>query len=348
MAIDTDKSSLEADGKINSLDESTEFFDISSPDIQGLLANTRRLAGTPECQWLKTADRDKGEPGLRILSATAGAGGVRQIGRLLIIEKSDAFVSKVSNLITEAKKGFAGGVDVNVHIFSGLGGGTGAGTFLDVCYLVQKALDDIGEGGHALTCGYFFLPDVNLSVPQVAANPNISGYIMPNGFAAMKELDYCMNFETNGGEWIQQYRGFKYGPVKTQPVKCCHLISAYTLKGGALEKGYDYAMNVVGDFVLQFLVKNDIDMNTHISNYYTAMSKVPKEHGANYQYILLGASNAVVPMREITTYLASKLFEAFSDSKDRYPSDEEIHQFAKENDLLFQGGSPTRISSEGV
>ena len=100
-----------------------------------------------------------------------------------IIEKSDAFVNRVSNLITEAKKGFAGGVDVNVHIFSGLGGGTGAGTFLDVCYLVQKALDDIGEGGHALTLGYFFLPDVNLSVPQVAANPNISGYIMPNGFA---------------------------------------------------------------------------------------------------------------------------------------------------------------------
>ena len=337
LAVDTDKSSLEADGKINSLDESTEFFDISSPDIQGLLANTRRLAGTPECQWLKTANPNKGEPGLRILAATAGAGGVRQIGRLLIIEKSDAFVNRVSNLITEAKKGFAGGVDVNVHIFSGLGGGTGAGTFLDVCYLVQKALDDIGEGGHALTCGYFFLPDVNLSVPQVAANTNISGYIMPNGFAAMKELDYCMNFETNGGEWIQQYRGFKYGPVKTQPVKCCHLISANTLKGGALEKGYDYAMNVVGDFVLQFLVQNDIDMNTHISNYYNAMSKVPKEHGANYQYILLGASSAVVPMREITTYLASKLFEAFSDSKDRYPSDEEIHQFAKENDLLFQG-----------
>ena len=40
LAVDTDKSSLEADGKINSLDEYTEFFDISSPDIQGLLANT--------------------------------------------------------------------------------------------------------------------------------------------------------------------------------------------------------------------------------------------------------------------------------------------------------------------
>ena len=37
LAVDTDKTSLEADGKINSLDESTEFFDISSPNIQLLL-----------------------------------------------------------------------------------------------------------------------------------------------------------------------------------------------------------------------------------------------------------------------------------------------------------------------
>ena len=85
MAVDTDKSSLEADGKINSLDESTEFFDISSPDIQGLLANTRRLAGTPECQWLKTADPNKGEPGLRILSATAGAGGAAISGSVTLV-----------------------------------------------------------------------------------------------------------------------------------------------------------------------------------------------------------------------------------------------------------------------
>ena len=133
LAVDTDKSSLEADGKINSLDEVTEFFDISSADIQGLLKDTRRLAGTPECTWLKTSNPEKGEPGLKILSATAGAGGVRQIDRLLMIEKSDAFVAKISQQVNEAKSALPRGVDVNVHILSGRGGGTGSGTFLDVC-----------------------------------------------------------------------------------------------------------------------------------------------------------------------------------------------------------------------
>lgn len=337
LAVDTDRSSLEADGKINSLDESTEFFDISSTDIQGLLASTKVLAGQPELDWLQVTDPEHGKKGLTIFSATAGAGGVRQIGRLLLIQKSDQFVHKVSLLVNDAKRGFPTGVDVNVHIFAGMGGGTGSGTFLDVCYLVQKALNDIGEGGHALTFGYFFLPDVNLSVPQIAAMPAVSKYISSNGFSAMKELDYCMNLEVNGGKWEQQYHGFHFGPVRNQPVNCCHLISANAINGATLAHGYDYAMNVVTDFIMQFLVKNDINMTTHIANYGTAMGMVSKSAGANYKYILLGASNAVVPTREIMTYLASKLFEAISDIKDKTPTDADIEKFAQQNDLTVQG-----------
>ena len=222
LAVDTDRYTLESDRKINSLDKSSEFFDISSPDpllVQEFFAS--RHVTPPELQWVKKIDPDKGERGLRILDVTSYSGGVRQIGRLLMIEKSNAFLSRVKDLVTEAKRGFSHGVDVNIHIFSGVGGGTGSGIFLDVCYLVQKALYDIGEGGHAVTHGYFFLPDVNLSIPGIAANWNVSSNIMANGYAAMKELDYCMNFETNGGEWSQQYRGFEIGPIKTQPVDFC-------------------------------------------------------------------------------------------------------------------------------
>ena len=45
LAVDSDKSSLGADGAFNSLNEATEFFDISSSDIHGLLAQTKVLAG---------------------------------------------------------------------------------------------------------------------------------------------------------------------------------------------------------------------------------------------------------------------------------------------------------------
>lgn len=342
LAVDSDKSSLQADGAFNSLDEATEYFSISTGDINGLLSETKTLAGNPECRWLKTEDRDRGEPGLSILSATAGAGGVRQIGRLLLIEKSAEFVARIQKAVSDATRGIQGNAELIIHIFTGMGGGTGSGTFLDVCYLVQAALERMALKGRALTCGYFFLPDVNLSSPGIEEESAVARYIKANGFAAMKELDYCMNFQNNHGCWDQEYKSFHVGPTQETPVKVCHLISAHDIKGSNLQNGYAYAMNVVSDFVMQFLVKpvpsqkgNALTMQSHISNYFKSMSVVNKTAGANYQYCLLGASNAIVPMKEITTYLASRLFEEMSSMNHKLPTDQEVAYFAEANGLSY-------------
>lgn len=345
LAVDSDKSSLGADGAFNSLDEATEYFSISSSDINGLLSQTKTLANAPECNWLKTENREKGQRGLSILSATAGAGGVRQIGRLLLLEKSSEFVSRVQRTVTDATRGIQGGAEIIIHIFAGIGGGTGSGTFLDVCYLVQEALERLALKGQALTCGYFFLPDVNLSNTSIEEGSAISRYIKANGFAAMKELDYCMNFQNNHGCWDQEYKGFHIGPLQDTPVKVCHLISAHDVQNTNLKNGFAYAMNVVSDFVMQFLVKPEpprdgktqaLTMNSHIANYFKAMEVVKKTAGANYQYCLLGASNAIVPMKEIATYLASKLFEEMSKTNQRKPTDQEVNQFMEKNELTYQ------------
>lgn len=345
LAVDSDKSSLGADGAFNSLDEATEYFSISSGDINGLLSQTKTLANTPECNWLKTENREKGQKGLSILSATAGAGGVRQIGRLLMIEKSSEFVSRVQRLITDVTRGIQGDAELIIHIFTGIGGGTGSGTFLDVCYLIQEALERQALKGKALTCGYFFLPDVNLSNTSIEEGSAVSRYIKANGFAAMKELDYCMNFQNNHGCWDQEYKGFHIGPVQDTPVKVCHLVSAHDVKGTTLRNGFSYAMNVVSDFVMQFLVKPEaspdsktqaLTMTSHIANYFKSMEVVNKTAGANYQYCLLGASNAIVPMKEIATYLASKLFEEMSKTSGRKPTDQEVSQFAERNELTYE------------
>ncbi len=337
LAVDTDSSSMDSDGKIFDLNAATEFFDISSGNIQSLLQQTAVLAGKPECAWLKNKDDARGQKGLSILSATAGAGGVRQIGRLLIIEKSRAFVDRICQLINEAKAGLPGGSDVNIHIFTGMGGGTGSGTFMDVCYLIQQALQEVGEYGHALTCGYFFLPDVNLNVPVIAADPTVSNYIKANGFAAMKELDYCMNFHNNHGNWDQQYRSFHVGPTQDTPVKLCHLISAATTNGSVLRDGFTYAMNVVTNYVMQFVVASSgFTLESHIANFFKKVETLNKEHGGNYSYCILGASNAIIPMREITTYLGSKLFEGMAKVREQAPTDSEIEAFAKDNGLTYQ------------
>ncbi len=345
LAVDSDKKSLAADEKLHSLDVDTEFFDISNTNIQKLLQNAQTYASKPEEEWLTTANEETGAPGISILSASAGAGGVRQIGRLLLVEKADAFVSRVKSLIAAAKTtkaheinpDFNGASPLNIHIFTGMGGGTGSGTFLDVCYLVQRAIQETGVT-NVTTMGYFFLPDVNLCRPMIYGNEAISTYIKVNGLSAMKELNYCMDFESNGGAWDQQYHGFHIGPLHKPPVMISHLISSRSTDGTDYgENGYFYALNVVCDFVMQFMVRNDVSMESHISNYNTAMGKVKKKAGANNNYCLLGASNAVIPRTEISTYLASVLFQKMSKLGEQIPTDQEILEFARTNGLTYEG-----------
>lgn len=319
LALDTDSGSLGDTGSIDTIDSNTEFFNISCPDIIGLLERVTTLKNEPYLKWLATADVQKGQAGLSILNASAGAGGVRQIGRLLLLQSSRKFTQTLESLIVSAKAGLPGDAALNIHIFTGMGGGTGAGTFMDVCYLVQYVLKKMGLYGQAQTCGFFFLPDVNESK---VSSTEVKEYIKINGFAAMKELDYSMNYATNGGVWEQVYDGFSVKSTDA-PVKLAHLITATAADGAIRRNGYDYAMHVAVDYVLEFLTKpyiatgeNATDgiftIESHISNVKRSVEMVQKKYGACYDYCVLGASNTYLPYKEITTYLTSKIFEGFN------------------------------------
>lgn len=341
LAVDTDRSSIGDTGSVDTLDSNTEFFNISCSDISGLLREAHILQQDGSLQWLKTANTQGDGSGISILSADAGAGGVRQIGRLLLLRNSRSFVAKLTNMINEARRDLSGNANINIHIFTGMGGGTGAGTFLDVCYMVQHTLSQIGLAGQAYTCGYFFMPDVN-----IAKNPNID-YVAINGFASMKELDYAMNYANNGGEWNQRYEGFS---IRTSepPVKLAHLITATTADGSIVSNAYDYAMHVAVDYVLEYIIKPYVapdsniesdgvfSIKSHISNVNRLTEMVDKKHGACYNYCVLGAANAYLPYKEITTYLASKIFEGFNGLEKQTPFDNDVEKFVLSCGLRYE------------
>lgn len=343
LAIDTDKSSLADNGSIDSLDSNTEFLDLSCADISALLAGAAVLKNKRSLQWLKASSTQPNGKGIEIQSAEAGAGGVRQIGRLLLFQNSTLFVQKLTNLIREAKKGLKGTAEINIHIFTGIGGGTGAGTFLDVCYLTQYVLDNLGLQGIAQTCGYFFMPDVNI---DCIADTKIQEYVKSNGFASMQELDYCMNFAMNGGEWNQVYDGFEYRTTN-RPVKLAHLITATSAEGRLEKNAFNYAMHVAVDYVMEFLtkpyissdseeIKEKVTIKGHISNIESIMHMVSKEHGACYRYCVLGAANAYLPYKDITTYLTSKIFAGFGALDKQLPSDNDIDLFVHNVGLKYE------------
>ncbi len=330
LAVDTDKTSLGNINELNSIDENTEYFDISSQGIHDTMKTILNLNSKPEFYWLSR--------NLDVKSTENGAGGVRQAGRLLFIQKSKEFIEKIETMITSAKTGLQSGYSINVHIFTGISGGTGAGTFLDVCYLVNHVIESMGEYDHAEICGYFFLPDVNLSK---VSNAKAREKIKITGFASMKELDYCMNFSTNHDKWSQEYAGFSY-ETSLPPVKLAHLITATKSNGELDPKAYEYAMHATVDFVFEFLTKpyvaqnnSTFSLNSHISNINGQMNNVIKEHGACYGYCLLGASMQYMPFKDILTYLSSKVFESFNYLPDKLPNESEMSKFLVDNNFTL-------------
>ena len=168
------------------------------------------------------------------------------------------------------------GPNLDVYIFAGISGGTGSGCFLDTCYIVQKALEEIGNAASSNVMGFFFLPDVVTSKPQVASDPTKVKYNSSNGYAAMKELDFLMSLK-DGDDWFRQnYSAFK---IETQepPVKMCHLISATKADGSIVANGFQYCINVAADYVMAYLA--DVELPAANKNGTDGSSTPTAEYG---------------------------------------------------------------------
>lgn len=307
-------------GSLRALDD-TEAFPISNPNVRRVFSTPRGLEMRDELSWLRWEDIDA--PNL----TTAGAGGIRQVGRFMMMDRSAAFMSRVEQEINAAKSGLTNPT-VNVHIFAGLSGGTGAGCFLDVCYMVRHIANRIG----AVTIyGYFFLPDVNLSVIPMS-NTKVRAYIPRNGYAAMQELDYCMQLQFNGGGFVQKYQNHIEVEWKEPPVDMCHLICATDASNNVIENAYEYAMNVTAEYIMDFLTHSTarFGLDQHLANFNAMVSAANGEKviGSHLAYCVIGASCASIPLREINTYLASELFGKFSCIGGNVPSKADVETLA--------------------
>ena len=325
LAIDSDTTDIDQMRGKAKLDKDQDFFSINNPNLTAALKAKNQVKGNAALNWM---DIDK----INNLLSTQGAGGVRQVGRFLLISKAGALEKTIESKCRQALEGM-NGPNLDVYIFAGISGGTGSGCFLDTCYIVQKALEEIGNAASSNVMGFFFLPDVVTSKPQVASDPTKVKYNSSNGYAAMKELDYLMSLK-DGDDWFRQnYSAFK---IETQepPVKMCHLISATKADGSIVANGFQYCINVAADYVMAYLAdvelpaanRNATDgsstptteygltMRGHLANVDNGVSGLPRMHGANLSYHILGAANAEIPMTQISTYLAAGFMRRFKET----------------------------------
>ena len=134
-----------------------------------------------------------------LTSMTKGAGQIRSNGRFALTCNFENLCNKVkdavrritdANIRTNPKydADFVG--DVEVHMVFSMSGGTGAGTFLNMAYVIRHAL------GKCKVTGYAVLPDVFESMSQYGMER-----VKPNTFGSIMDLDYFMHL--NGTEGLQ-------------------------------------------------------------------------------------------------------------------------------------------------
>ncbi|KIR01553.1 hypothetical protein P261_00367 [Lachnospiraceae bacterium TWA4] len=248
----------------------------------------------------------------------------------MMMSKSNEFMNRLKTEITSVVEGLHS-PQINIHIFSGLSGGTGAGCFLDTCYMVRAVAEELGKP--IKSYGYFFLPDVNLKNVPLELNA-VHDYIPKNGYASLQELEYCMNISQNGGEFIQEYNGGKRIKWNRPPVDMCHLVSASDSRGNVIPNAYKYSMNVVAEYIMDFLTKakdkDEFGLDQHFENFqaFTGAINGKKRMGANIAYCAIGASCATIPLKEINTYLASRLFEQFATIQGKTPTKSDVDALA--------------------
>ena len=200
IAVDTDTIDPGyGEGKLSN----SEMFSIQNPELAGVLGTEKGrnfVRNDPCLSWM---DIDN----MSYLNSPFGAGGVRQVGRFLLISKADELKTKIRDACTSVMQAVQNS-SLKVYIFAGISGGTGSGCFIDTCYIVRQVMLENGWTASGKIMGFFFLPDVVISKLEVTLNNFWVMYNKRNGYAAMKELDYLMNLSSAGDRFYQKYGSF--------------------------------------------------------------------------------------------------------------------------------------------
>ena len=148
------------------LDKISEYFQIGEPLYDFILRIHRQDPKPEEFAWLDTDYLIGLGPGP--CSTIYGAGAFRQLGRLSLFNKVDLLynrlqqaISRGSNATANRVMNYGGGQNqamrMEIIIVTSLAGGTGAGIFMDVAWLVRAAAEAMNYHYYKLT-GYFVMP----------------------------------------------------------------------------------------------------------------------------------------------------------------------------------------------
>lgn len=182
------------------LDEGTEYVSIGADLFP--LAEEIRLGKHPHLQWFPAKTYHEKNLPRAAYQSTQGAGAVRQMGRLSLFNSVYSVLAHLREAIIGLQGEVTGQLDtqdlrlLEILIVGSLAGGTGAGTLIDMAWLVRVQADAILRQRYVLR-GFFVLPSAFGAGAAGEAKDK-----MARAFAAWGELDRSMISKTGSGNVI--------------------------------------------------------------------------------------------------------------------------------------------------
>ena len=249
-----------------------------------------------------------------------GSGAVRQVGRMLLFLDMETAVLKLRDAIRRlVREDLNGGTRITaltIDILTGIAGGTGSGTFLDMAYIVRKIAEEELHGAEISgvepeICGYFMSPETAL----VKADGRTAPLFMRNGGAALQELEKAMNRARTRGYYSCLYSTGLEVHTRKAPFNFVYLLSAYRGDENVYQKCVDSA---AGSILSQVTFADPLESARARTWRYGLRRRADRFNPGvdhTYCYMALSCVSREIPPELITKSVFTAVFEEFNDDR---------------------------------
>ena len=314
-------------GKVQDTPLRTAYLAIDTDDIHLRYAQKDGIRFQPENRFLLTTTdlwgkvnnacvREWLDERINIFHEDNCARGIRQMGRLLLFECADALVNQLKNVIASLLE--ANGIQVSktldIVVTAGISGGTGSGTFLDLAYLIRYLMRTYFAGVDFNIIAYLLMPAVNIANMDPLSKSN-RHLLKANGFAALKELDFWMNYDQHKLPFTQKYSDTITYTWQTPPFNDVILLDDTRENGTFIRDAYQNTMNILAESVFNFFADevsyagSPIGYRSHGINLNAIKGHMRLKFPTNYTYMSIGAASSDSMRDQMILYEAKLTFD---------------------------------------
>ena len=352
LAIDTDEATQKntvketmPDGTVKTVEvgrlEPSEFFQLPGNAARNLFNGNEIPQNVqtwinPELVRMIHADSE--------LLSGDGASGIRQLGRLTLYPSNTVsqLTSRIKTLVGELTHDNT--APLRVFILSGIAGGTGSGTVVDLSYLIRDSISQMAtfsKTNRADYCGFIMLPPTGSS-----SDPSHIHHGNRNGYAALKEINHFMTIQKRGEKYSFTYGDGRVVESYENIFKTCYLMDGVS-DGVAHSKPMQRVVEVLSESLLDMITANQVQddagqniqavdsfMNDAATFTTQMISNRSVQHAmrdADYHYCALGHSEFAMPSNEIKAYVAKQMFDMIYQlfRKCANVEEEDVREFVK-------------------